>query len=597
LAQAACVRGPMFHGPGRRSQLITEPGRFLSRPSAVAQRGPLGGLATPFAQPRAQTAPGGSRSGLVDTGTSDLLWDTGPALSASREPAAFRPPPPPVSPPRPRRAQSAAAREAEIREVRELPEMREVREDPLTLQANDDEVQAALDRLTRVIHATKSAEFDAAWSEVQHRLAEISAQVEKAQAGQSEVGKKLRDAQLHEKKVLAPESAAQTLEVVGLNAVERLRRREEQEKLKSNAKRAVIQLEREYAKWKAELDRKRTDLTATRATSRNAQVQRASLIAQRVLDGAAVDEPDGRTLRTFVNELQAIGDEKVMERLDAAAPQLEPWMRKAVAVYATLEREVKDLQATAHDVVTRRGNLDITDCVDPREALDHHATRLIEGAVLKTAGVHHLSTGTTNVAQVHANVQHGSGGSPSRGTRAEELLRPTAPTSGELEQLEGYLSGLHSKVGARQEEMQKMRKNFSTILQYRLVHGEPTGGLSGLTKSAHTASSLTFEEAEKLLATLSTKDYARTELKSLQRAVMAARPHEDLRKTFHVSVDHLRQIRDPLGYVKQSKQMAATIQHGDGRSWSRAGTPSGGSRPQSRGPESPLRTRGASIGW
>ena len=36
-------------------------------------------------------------------------------------------------------------------EVRELPEMREVREDPLTLQANDDEVQAALDRLTRQV--------------------------------------------------------------------------------------------------------------------------------------------------------------------------------------------------------------------------------------------------------------------------------------------------------------------------------------------------------------------------------------------------------------------------------------------------------------
>merc|ERR1719359_407511 len=249
----------------------------------------------------------------------------------------------------------------------------------------------------------KSADFDAAWSDVQHRLAELSAQVEKAQAGQSDVGKKLRDAQLHEKKVLAPESTAQTLEVVGLNAVERLRRREEQEKLKSNAKRAVIQLEREYAKWKAELERRRTDLAATRATSRNAQVTRASLIAQRLLDGAIVDAPDGRTLRNFVSELQAIGDEKVMERLDAAAPQLEPWMRKAIAVYATLEREVKDLQATAHDVVTRRGPFDATEgsgaVRDGREDLDHHATRLVEGQVLRTAGVHHLSTGTTNVAQ------------------------------------------------------------------------------------------------------------------------------------------------------------------------------------------------------
>ena len=33
-----------------------------------------------------------------------------------------------------------------------------------------------------------------------------------------------------------------------------------------------------YAKWKAELDRKRTDLTATRATSRNAQVHAGPLL-------------------------------------------------------------------------------------------------------------------------------------------------------------------------------------------------------------------------------------------------------------------------------------------------------------------------------
>ena len=49
-------------------------------------------------------------------------------------------------------------------------------------------------------------------------------------------------------------------------------------------------------------------------------MQRASLIAQRVLDGAAVDEPDGRTLRTFVNELQAIGDEKARGAPGGAGP-------------------------------------------------------------------------------------------------------------------------------------------------------------------------------------------------------------------------------------------------------------------------------------
>merc|ERR1719421_1893994 len=153
---------------------------------------------------------------------------------------------------------------------------------------------------------------------------------------------------------------------------------------------------------------------------------------------------------------------------------------------------------------------------------------------------------------------------------------------------EQYLSELAEKVSARQGDMHTMRRNFSHILQHRLVHGREGGG------------KLSFNEAERLLAALSTKDYARAELKVLQKAVMAARPSEEARATFHVSQDHLRSMRDPLGYLRQAKAISNPLPRRPTTSQSasspnlRLGTPASPTRPKST-PVSPTHMRSASV--
>jgi len=136
--------------------------------------------------------------------------------------------------------------------------------------------------------------------------------------------------------------------------------------------------------------------------------------------------------------------------------------------------------------------------------------------------------------------------------------------------------------------MNTMRKNFSHVLQHRIIHGREDGG------------KLSFNEAERVLAALSTKDFARAELKNLQKAVMAARPLEENRKTFHVTQNHLRSIRDPLGYLRQTKSISNPLPQRPSTSHSasspnlRIGTPASPTRPKST-PASPTKMRAASV--
>ena len=58
-----------------------------------------------------------------------------------------------------------------------------------------------------------------------------------------------------------------------------------------------------------------------------------------------------------------------------------------------------------------------------------------------------------------------------------------------------------TEVQAREAEMKHMTKNVSRILQHKLVYPQENGG------------NLSFDDAERLLAALSSKDSARQELK------------------------------------------------------------------------------------
>jgi hypothetical protein len=383
------------------------------------------------------------------------------------------------------------------------------------------------------------------------------------------------------------------------------------DKKKAQAKRAVNQHQRDYHKWKAELEEARIDCEACKAGARQAQEARAAWIGERLFT-AAEQDPDGKRLRSLVSELQSIGDDQVMARLEAVAPHLEPWMRKAITIYAFWEREVQELtleremlgrRTLTEDAQARTQQYQLTEVGKPD---DMHAYVLVDNVVRSKAGttarMEILGTPVTAVTPIDRPFTPSRTGSkqdahsPTR-SRASMTGTPNSFAQSMDPEMaamnEAYLSELTTKVTSRQGEMQTMRKNFSSILQHRLVHG-----IDG--------NKLTFDEAERLLAALSTKDYARKELKVLQHAVLAARPAEDARVTFKVSQEHLRSMRDPLGYLRQSKSISNPLTRssslpspppsraGTPASPTRAGTPASPTRPKST-PHSPVKPRPLSV--
>jgi uncharacterized protein YukE len=471
-------------------------------------------------------------------------------------------------------------------------------ESPPPSQAKSDELQRAIVNLVEVANGLSSHSFEDAWGKVQSSMKHLRKRVQVAQANVQETGTKFRDAQTNEKMVLArAEKQANEMVAQKLNAVERLRVREEQDKLKSQAKRNVGQYQRDYAKWRAELETARTDLEAAVAGTRTAQAARAAWIGEK-LYGAAEKDPDGRRLRGLISELQIIGDEHVMSRLEAVAPHLEPWMRKAIAIYASWEREVSELTAEREAVGRRTAGNDgqpqaqqfmLSEVGLPDEL---KAPVLCEDAVKTMAGtVHRMNVLGTPLSSVKAIESPESPATPSRAAAMQ--ASPDGPRQCLLDSdvvalNEKYLSELAEKVTSRQGDMNTMRKNFSHVLQHRIIHGREDGG------------KLSFNEAERVLAALSTKDFARAELKNLQKAVMAARPLEENRKTFHVTQNHLRSIRDPLGYLRQTKSISNPLPQRPSTSHSasspnlRVGTPASPTRPKST-PASPTKMRAASV--
>jgi hypothetical protein len=502
-----------------------------------------------------------------------------------------------------RKGQLERDRDADIRDVRSLPDLKD--ESPPPSQAKSDDLRRAIVNLVEVANGLSSNSFEEAWGKVQNYLKLLRKRVEVAQINVQENGAKLRDAQTNEKLVLAKaEQQANDMATQKLNAVERLRQREEQDKMKASAKRAVAQYQRDYAKWRAELENARTDLEAAKAGTRSAQAARAAWIGEK-LYGAAEQDPDGRRLRSFVSELQTIGDEHVMARLEAVAPHLEPWMRKAIAIYASWEREVSELTAE-REAVGRRA---VDSEAQAQQFMlmevglpDELKAPLLVEDVLKTqagtvARMNFLGTPVSAVTPITSTenpAMQNSKSSPRDLTRSGTRSDGSSPLKSMFLEPdvvalnEQYLSELAEKVSARQGDMQTMRRNFSHILQHRLVHGREGGG------------KLSFNEAERLLAALSTKDYARAELKVLQKAVMAARPSEEARATFHVSQDHLRSMRDPLGYLRAAKAISNPLPRRPSTSQSassptlRLGTPASPTRPKST-PASPTTMRAASV--
>jgi hypothetical protein len=492
-----------------------------------------------------------------------------------------------------RKGQLDRDRNADIRDVRSLPEFQD--ESPPPSQAKSEDLRRAIVNLVEVSNGLSSNNFEEAWFEVQNYLKKLRKRVEVAQVNVQENGAKLRDAHTNEKVVLAKaEAQANDTATQKLNAVERLRQREEQDKMKASAKRAVAQYHRDYAKWRNELENARTDLEAAKTGTRAAQAARGAWIGER-LYGAAEQDCDGRRLRSLVSELQTIGDEHVMARLEAVAPHLEPWMRKAIAIYASWEREVAELTAEREAVGRRAVDSDaqtqqfmLAEVGLPDEL---KAGLLVEDILRKDSGtVARMNFLGTPVSAVTPISTEGTAMQP---RESRLTARPPDFASAHKAMFlepdvvalnEQYLSELAEKVSARQGEMHTMRRTFSHILQHSLVHGREGGG------------KLSFNEAERLLAALSTKDYARAELKILQKAVMAARPSEEARTTFHVSQDHLRSMRDPLGYLRQAKSISSPLPRRPATSSPnlRLGTPASPTRPKST-PASPTKMRAASV--
>merc|ERR1719311_270924 len=334
-------------------------GRYLSRPSRTPS-GPRPVIPS-GAQIRAQTAPVGvTRQPVLARDLPFKPSSTGSSPSFPSSPGSpFRQPTQPVvaSPTILfRKGQLDRDRDADIRDVRSLPDLKD--ESPPPSQAKSDDLRRAIVNLVEVANGLSSNSFEDAWLKVQNYLKLLRKRVEVAQINVQENGSKLRDAQTNEKMVLAKaDQQANDASTQKLNAVERLRQREEQDKLKASAKRGVAQYRRDYAKWRAELENARTDLEAAKAGTRTAQAARAAWIGEK-LYGAAEKDPDGRRLRGLISELQIIGDEHVMSRLEAVAPHLEPWMRKAIAIYASWEREVSELTAEREAVGRRTAGND-----------------------------------------------------------------------------------------------------------------------------------------------------------------------------------------------------------------------------------------------
>jgi hypothetical protein len=278
-----------------------------------------------------------------------------------------------------------------------------------------------------------------------------------------------------------------------------------------------------------------------------------------------------------VQELQAIGDQQILARLEQVAPQLEPWMRTAVAVYAGWERQVAALNEQ-RDAVGKRTedekqeNYSLSQVGLPDEFMAH---TMVDEVVAKQAGstarMNEIGTplgmarsiteveGATSPSGKSPKSSSGSPkGKPATPAHKSSLLAPEIVAMNEQ-----TLALLTSQVQAREAEMKHMTKNVSRILQHKLVYPQENGG------------NLSFDDAERLLAALSSKDSARQELKVLQKEVMAMRPAEDARKTFHVKKDQLLSIRDLLGYLRQAKSL------GDPLYPAHPASPSASSRPGS----------------